>query len=428
MKSNDTESLLMDPSIRFSSTYSFTQWPHYTILIILLYLLITGFLRNQRLRANRSKFPYPTQRSFASMSVEDAYRIQQTIAELEFPFTFEKALQFALFRTYGIPSVSKLLNATSELSSPVTASKRFTDTTVLILEFMTNAPTSARTIEAISRMNYIHSGYQKAGKISDEDMLYTLSLFALEPIRWIGRYEWRGLEDFEKCAIGTFWKSMGDAMGIPYDRLESGKTGFLDGLQWLDEIQEWAETYEVENMKPHPSNHQTAEQTTLILLWNVPPFLHPLGKEVVATLMDDRLRTAMMYPPPPKLLSTLVTSTLSLRAFLIRHLFLPRPSFLRLRNTGSAPTPQGTYHLMRYVAAPFYIQPTVWRRWGPPSWGARLLGLPLPGDEGDRYRPGGYRVGDVGPDRMQGKGEAWARESQAKLREMRRSGCPFSMR
>ncbi len=61
-------------------------------------------------------------------------------------------------------------------------------------------------------MNYIHSGYQRAGKISNEDLLYTLSVFITEPISWIAKYEWRELTDMEICAIGTFWKSIGDSM------------------------------------------------------------------------------------------------------------------------------------------------------------------------------------------------------------------------
>lgn len=45
------------------------------------------------------------------------------------------------------------------------------------------------------------SKYQKAGKISNEDMIYTLALFALEPARWIKRYEWRELTDLEYCSL-----------------------------------------------------------------------------------------------------------------------------------------------------------------------------------------------------------------------------------
>jgi hypothetical protein len=58
-----------------------------------------------------------------------------------------------------------------------------------------------RAISALSRINYIHGIYQKDGLISNDDMLYTLSLFAVEPRNWIARYEWRDLTDMELCAL-----------------------------------------------------------------------------------------------------------------------------------------------------------------------------------------------------------------------------------
>lgn len=232
------------------------------------------------------------------MTNEDAYKIQLELSEIEFPFTFEKSLQFALFRTYGIPSISKLLVKTSQFSEESTATKRYTDTVVLIAEFMGYHPTSARSIEAIGRMNYIHSQYQKSGQILDDDLLYTLALFAGEPVRWIDKYEWRKLEDFERCAIGTFWKAIGDAMCISYGNLRSGREageGWMDGLQWLDELDEWSAEYEKRFMVPDKNNHKTAEQTVAILLYSIPGFAKSEGRRIVSALMDDRLRTAMMY-------------------------------------------------------------------------------------------------------------------------------------
>ena len=60
-------------------------------------------------------------------------------------------------------------------------------TSVLIREFVSFPPTSERSIKAISRMNYIHGGYQVSGKISHDDLLYTLSVFMTEPVRWVSR-------------------------------------------------------------------------------------------------------------------------------------------------------------------------------------------------------------------------------------------------
>lgn len=264
------------------------------LLLLLLYPLLVAYLRYDRLRSTQKHYGYTTRPSLGHMTDDDAYEIQLSIAQLEFPFTFQKALQFALFRTYGIPSISKLLVATTQFAELSTASKRYVDTEVLIREFTNHKPSHPRTLEAIARMNYIHSLYRKNGSIRDDDMLYTLSLFALEPIRWIQRHEWRSLEAFEQCACGTFWKSIGDAMGISYQKLPSAEEGWEDALQWLDDLAEWSEQYEKENMVPHANNRKTAEQTVAILLWGVPKALKPFGNNIVSVLMDDRLRTAMM--------------------------------------------------------------------------------------------------------------------------------------
>ena len=404
--------ILLESSFSSTSPSSISQPFHYYLVpLLLVYLLTVRFLRNARLRDTIRDFPYPTRRSLASMTIEDAYRIQQILAELEFPFTFEKALQFALFRTYGIPSISTLLVQTSQLSSPATAPKRYVDTVVLLLEFLGHPPDSARTLEAIGRMNFLHRGFQRSGRISNDDMLYTLALFALEPLRWINRYEWRQLDDVEKCAIGTFWKHMGDVMEIPYDALllQSGNKPnrnqdkfFIDGLHWLDELAVWAEGYEQRAMIPHPDNHTTAEQTATLLLWNVPVALKPLGKSIVSALMDIRLRKAMIYPTPSPFLLKLVPTLLKTRAFFLRHLALPRPSFLAVHNPSRRPTSPNSnrYTLSTYDNAPYYIPPTFWRRWGPRTWVLRAMGLPIPGDGGSRFSPKGYKISEVGPRAM----------------------------
>lgn len=176
-----------------------------------------------------------------------------------------------------------------------TAGKRYADTAVLIAEIWGNEPTSERAIESFGRLNYLHGGYRDSGQILDDDMLYTLALFAIEPIKWIERYDWRKLSEFERCALGTFTKSVGDAMLIDYGNLPSAKRGFQDGIQWLEEIWQWAEEYEVKNMVPNKDNHQTANETTAILLFTLPKALQSFGRQVVSAVMDDRLRNAMMF-------------------------------------------------------------------------------------------------------------------------------------
>ena len=143
-------------------------------------------------------------------------------------------------------------------------------------------------------MNFIHSVYQQAGKISNDDLLYTLSLFALEPVKWINKYEWRQLTCMEECAIGTFWKSVGDAMVIDYRSMDGSTQGWTDGLHWLDKIRTWSQAYEKRNMVANPDNRKIADETVTLLLWVVPSYLQGSGRKAVCALIDDRLRKAMM--------------------------------------------------------------------------------------------------------------------------------------
>jgi hypothetical protein len=149
-------------------------------------------------------------------------------------------------------------------------------------------------------MNYIHSPYQKAGKITQDDLLYTLSVFMTEPVRWVGKYEWRSLTPMEVCAIGTFWKSIGDGMGIEYKgRLKGAETGWKDGFEFWEDVEQWALAYEEKCMVPAESNKKTGDETAAMLLHLVPMRLRPIGMKAVAVMMDDRLRRSMMYVSAP---------------------------------------------------------------------------------------------------------------------------------
>ena len=103
----------------------------------------------------------------------------------EFPFDTTRALEFALFRTYCVPSISGLLERTGEfLTCP---QKRYDDTDLIVSELMEWGYDSDRGRRALRRMNRIHRRFA----ISNEDYLYVLSTFVYEPIRWNERYGWR---------------------------------------------------------------------------------------------------------------------------------------------------------------------------------------------------------------------------------------------
>jgi hypothetical protein len=361
------------------------------------YLVLVRLLRNRTVTKLQHRFP--DRSSYKTMTIAQAQAILNQLGQIEFPFTYGKGIQFALFRTYGIPTISSLLVQTSLFAQFNTASKRYADTAVLVSEIQGRDFGSREWIMATSRMNCIHATYQKAGKISNDDMLYTLALFPCEVKNWIARYEWRELTGPELCALGLFWKAMGDGMGIEFKGLPTYDAGlkWRDGLHFLEELAAWTEEYERSYMVPHEKNFQVAEQTTAILLWLVPGALKGFAKNLVIALMDERLRLAMKYPRAPSWISASVRGIFAIRRFILRHLSLPRPYFARFQFFTKVPSPQGTYFLNEYDSMPYYVKPTLFNRWGPEALIRRAQKLPVPGDDGDRFCPMGYTVRGVGP-------------------------------
>ncbi|KAG5295123.1 hypothetical protein I7I48_11881 [Histoplasma ohiense] len=399
-------------------------WVTIPILGPVVYLVAVAVLRNRRVKKIGKKLNYPTRESMATMSNDDAWRILLDLAEMEFPFTYLKALQFALFRTYGIPTISKTLVQTGQFAKPEFSMKRYADTSVLISEFVGNPPASERAKAAIARMNYLHNGYRMSGKILDDDMLFTLSLFTLEPIRWINRYEWRKVSELEVCALGTFWKSVGDAMEISFENLPSSKVGFKDGIQFSEELRVWSEDYERRTMVPNEWNKKNADQTTAVLLWDYPLLVRPIARNMLFFLMDDRLREAMMYEKPHVLYRVAFGSIFKLRTWFLRYLSLPRLEFMRFRRVAPGTSAEARYNILNWEGAPFYIQPTFMNRWGLRAWFAWLRGMPLPGDD-PNHCPNGYYIPDVGPKNFEGKGHDQVRKTMERLHTERTGKCPF---
>ncbi len=122
-----------------------------------------------------------------------------------------------------MPFISRLLVSTVQLTSHddddddnlARSSNRAADTSVLLTNMVIGRPGSTRAMESITRTNFLHAPYRRAGKISDGDMLYTLSLFVLEPMHWTDKYEWRRLTDMERGAMVIFWKALGEDLWSP---------------------------------------------------------------------------------------------------------------------------------------------------------------------------------------------------------------------
>ena len=126
----------------------------------------------------------------------------------DFPFDTTRALEFALFRTFCVPRIARLLDGTGEFRNR--AQKRYDDTDIIVSELMEYGYSSERGSRALARMNAQHGRF----KIANDDFRYVLSTFIYEPIRWNARFGWRKMCETERLAHFHFWLQVGERMGI----------------------------------------------------------------------------------------------------------------------------------------------------------------------------------------------------------------------
>jgi len=145
-------------------------------------------------------------------------------------------------------------------------------------------------------------------------------------------------------------------MGIDFSSLGHGPDSFQDGLEFFEDIKAWAEDYENRFMVPNQWNHQLAEETSAILLTDVPKSMKPTAKNFVKVLMDDRLRKSMMYDDPSPVYAYIVQTIFAVRKFFMTWLMPPRPYALRYDPVSPEPDPNtGRYHMYDYDGQPWYV-------------------------------------------------------------------------
>jgi len=79
-----------------------------------------------------------------------------------------------------------------------------------------------------------------------------------------------------------------------------------------------------------------------------------------------------------------------------------------------------------WETVPWYVRPTIWNRNSLQSWKSWFMGLPIPGDEGGKHWPQGYKIHEIGPDFLRGKGADYAKGSIPEMTAVRMAGCPFA--
>jgi ER-bound oxygenase mpaB/B'/Rubber oxygenase, catalytic domain len=220
----------------------------------------------------------------------------------EFPFDTTRSLEFALFRTFAVPSIGRLLASTGEFTER--AQKRYDDTDLIISTFVEHGHSSPLGRRAIRRMNQLHGRFE----ISNDDFLYVLSTFVFEPIRWNDRFGWRRSLDEERLAGFHFWREVGALMGIrniPAD---------------FRELERFNVEYERARFAATEAGRRVGHATRDMFLAWFPVVPRRLGARGLYAVMDEPLLRAFGFPKPPASLRRGTEAALRARSRAVRAL------------------------------------------------------------------------------------------------------------
>ncbi|MCQ9180107.1 DUF2236 domain-containing protein [Streptomyces sp. IBSBF 2953] len=266
---------------------------------------------------------------------QDAFEIYRLTAAYEFPWDVTRALELALYRTYGVPSIGRLLAETAELTDR--AQKRYDDTSLLLDAVVEHGFDSEQGRTAVRRINGMHRGYD----ISNEDMRYVLCTFVVMPKRWIDAYGWRRLSRHEIVACSVYYRTLGQRMGIK------------DIPETYEEFEACLDAYEEAHFAWDEGARRVSDATLALMASWYPRPLAPLLRRATLALLDASLLKAFRYPAPGPVTRALVHGTLRTRGRVVR-LLPPRrtphharqnreikgyPNGYRLEELGTRPTP-----------------------------------------------------------------------------------------
>jgi mpaB/rubber oxygenase-like protein len=229
---------------------------------------------------------------------KDHQRIVFLSSCYDFPFDTTRALEFALFRTFCVPSIAALLDRTGEFQKR--PQKRYDDTDIIVSELLEWGYDSDRGRRAIRRMNQQHGRFA----IANEDFLYVLSTFIYEPIRWNEHFGWRLMSETERLAYFYFWREVARRMNIK------------DIPPDYTTLERFNRDYERQHYRFTAANQRVGVATRELFVSWFPRLLSPLVRSAIYSLLDDSLIDAFGFPRPSRFMRYFVPGALRLRGAL----------------------------------------------------------------------------------------------------------------
>lgn len=234
--------------------------------------------------------------------VRDYREISLHVSAYDFPWDNLQALSFALFRTYAVPSIGRLLDETREFTDRV--QKRYDDTGLLLEEVQRHGFDDTRGRSAVRRINQMHGRYD----ISNDDFRYVLATFVVVPKRWMDDHGFRTLTPNELAATTNYYLELGRHMNI-----KDLPTDFAEFEKLLDD-------YEREHFAFDEGGRRVADSTLDLMTTFFPNNLapKPVVRRFAYSLMDEPLLRAFRYPIPTRFERWFFRGAMRVRARLLR--------------------------------------------------------------------------------------------------------------
>lgn len=191
----------------------------------------------------------------------------------EFDLAHREGLFVALAKTFAVPSISEVLVRTGGFEQP---DHRLFSTHFGISTLYACGYASSAGQAAITRIKKAHA----APGITNDKLLYVLSLFVNEPLDALARVGPRTATRVEELSMHTFWNHIGQELSI---------TDIPD----YDPLRAYRENYEIRNTAYHPNNAFLAER----LLSVINP-QDPFGARARISTLPKHIRHALGYDLP----------------------------------------------------------------------------------------------------------------------------------
>jgi hypothetical protein len=245
---------------------------------------------------------FETARRIAALDPErDHAEIYRLSTGLEFPWDYRRALELALLRTFAVPSIAALLVATGEFARA--PQRRYDDTAVLMGELAAHGYDSPRGRTALRRINRAHGHY----RIANDDMLYVLSTFVIDPVRWIDAHGWRPLLAQEREAAYFFYREVGRRMNV------------ADIPPSYRELEAFNREYG-RHLTPGPATRELREHVlSLVGAWFPAP-LRGTARRLAPAAFDDELLHGLGLRVPPPWQRQAAATALRARAAVVRRM------------------------------------------------------------------------------------------------------------